>query len=102
MPFVEIIAEVFNLNKMSPSVEKLYKQYTSLIGTEFDLLLKMDLKELEKVFPSKLLEGIKRVREGEIFAKPGYDGKYGIIKIFEPPEELGPQGLKQQSLFSLQ
>lgn len=102
VPFVEIIAEVFNLNKTSLSVEKLYKQYTSLVGTEFDLLLKIDLKELEKVFPSKLLEGIKRVREGKIFAKPGYDGEYGIIKIFEPPEELGPQGLKQQSLFSLQ
>ena len=73
-----------------------------MTGTEFDILLKIDLKELEKIFPPKLIEAIKRVREGKVFAKPGYDGEYGVIKIFETPEEESSAGLKQQSLFSLQ
>ncbi|PMP68661.1 MAG: DNA helicase UvrD [Thermodesulfobacterium geofontis] len=102
VPFIEIITEVFNLNKQSKSAEKLYEQYLSFAGTEFEILLKLDLKDLEKVFPSKLIEAIKRVREGKIFAKPGYDGEYGIIRIFESPEEEGLIGLKQQSLFTLQ
>lgn len=100
VPFLEIIAEVFNINKNSKTAENLYNQYVSLIGTEFDLLLKTDLKDLEKILPPKLIEGIKRVREGKVFAKPGYDGEYGVIKIFESPEENSTTGLKQQSLFS--
>jgi len=102
VPLIEIIAEVFGLNKLSKSAEKLYKQYLSLAGTEFDILLKADLNAFEKIFPEKLIEGIRRVREGNIYAKPGYDGEYGVIKIFEEPEEEHLQGLKQQSLFSLQ
>ncbi len=101
VPLIEIIAEVFNLNKTSKSVEKLYKQYISLAGTEFDILLKANINDLEKVFPQKLVEGIKRVREGNVFAKPGYDGEYGVIKVFEVSEEENTSGLKQQSLFSL-
>ena len=102
VPFLEIIAEVFNINKGSKTAEKLYNQYVSLVGTEFDLLLKVELQDLEKALPSKLVEGIKRVREGKVFAKPGYDGEYGVIKIFEAPEEESSAGLKQQSLFPLQ
>jgi len=101
VPFIEIIAEVFNLSKQSKSVEKLYEQYISMVGTEFEILLKIDLKELEKIFPPRLIEAIKRVREGKVFTKPGYDGEYGVIKIFETSEEESSAGLKQQSLFSL-
>jgi len=102
VPFIEILAEVFNLNKQTKSSEKLYEQYISLAGNEFEILLNIDLKELEKIFPPKLTQAIERVRKGQIFAKPGYDGEYGIIKIFKAPEDETSLGLKQQSLFSLQ
>ncbi len=101
VPFIEILAEVFNLNKHTRSLEKLYEQYISLVGSEFEILLNIDLKELEKVFPSKLIQAIERVRKGQIFANPGYDGEYGFIKIFTPIEDEPFLGLKQQNLFSL-
>ena len=30
--------------------------------------------------------GIKRLREGKVHCSPGYDGEYGIIRLFEPEE----------------
>ncbi len=100
VPLIEILSEVFGISKNSKTINKLYEQYTSLAGTEFDLLLKLDLKKLEKTFPEKLLLAIEKVRKGDVFVKPGYDGEYGIVKIFKPQEEEDPAGLKQQSLFS--
>ncbi len=101
VPFIEILAEVYNISKNSKTINKLYEQYISLVGTEFEILLKLDLKDLEKTFPEKLLEAIEKVRKGNVFVKPGYDGEYGVVKIFEPSETEISTGLKQQSLFSL-
>ena len=101
VPFIEILAEVFNISKNSKTVEKLYQQYLSKAGTEFDVLLKVDLEELQKIFPEKLVEAIKRVREGNVFTKPGYDGEYGVVKVFEESSEEENSGLKQQSLFAV-
>ncbi len=100
VPLLEILAETFGLSIQSKTITKLYEQYINQFGTEFDLLLKVDLKELKNKLPEKLYEAIKRVRKGEIFAKPGYDGEYGVIKIFAKPEEETSTGLKQKSLFS--
>ena len=30
----------------------------------------------------RLAEGIGRMRRGEVIAQPGYDGEYGVIRVF--------------------
>jgi len=101
VPFLEVVAEVFEVSKTTKTAQRLYEQYLSKAGTEFDVLLKVDLEELKEVFPEKLVEAIKRVREGKVFVKPGYDGEYGVVKVFgENEEKKEDNGLKQQALFS--
>jgi len=39
--------------------------------------------------------GLKRVREGNIFIKPGYDGLFGQVNVW-PEEELGQEKSEQQ------
>ncbi len=101
VPLLEILAEVFNVNPNSKTLDKLYHQYVEKVGTEFDILLKKELSELSEILPEKLFEAIKRVREGKVYAKGGYDGVYGTIKIFEPEEREKPDLPRQKSLFSL-
>ncbi|MFN4132677.1 MAG: DNA helicase UvrD, partial [Caldimicrobium sp.] len=62
---------------------------------------KKEEDELAKVLPEKLLLAIKKVRQGKVFAKAGYDGVYGIIKIFEDIEDVLDLTPKQKSLFAL-
>lgn len=98
VPLREILAECFEV-KNSKSLEKIYFQLVSSFETEFNLLLKEDLSSLEKKLPFKVWEAIRRVREGEVFVKPGYDGEYGVVKIWETSNLEKNSFLKQKSLF---
>lgn len=70
-----------------------------MADTEINLLLKLPEEDLFNLFPEKLTEAILRVRKGEVFVKPGYDGEYGVVKVFAAFEPEEPY-LKQQTLFS--
>ena len=100
VPLLEIIAEALGRGVQSQIVKRTYQQILELGGREFDLLLYADLEELRELVSSKVLEGIRRVREGRLYIRPGYDGVYGKISIFSEEEEpeLSPRP-RQQSLF---
>ena len=100
IPLIEILSEVYNLNSSSKSLEKLYRTVLDKVGTEYDVLFKKPLSELEKVLDERLVLAISRMREGKVFVQPGYDGVYGKILVFPPTkEEEKPLTPGQQSLF---
>ncbi|WP_297056479.1 endonuclease Q family protein [Thermosulfurimonas sp.] len=100
VPLEEIIAEALGVGSQSKRVKKTYRQLIELGGSEFSLLLEKDLSELAEFVPERILEGIRRVREGRVYVRPGYDGVYGVVSIFTPEEgSSGDQGPRQQSLF---
>ena len=94
IPLQEIIAEALNQGVDTKGVESEYLRLVSTFGSEFRILLDLALEELEKSTPPKILEGIRRVREGNLQITPGHDGVYGKIQIFaekekQPTEQLG-------------
>lgn len=89
------------LGVKSRSSKKVQAEYQKLIknfGPELYVLMDLPLKELEGKTMPLIIEGIKRVREGKLKIKPGFDGQYGEISIFTDKEKL--QGLAQSRLFS--
>lgn len=93
----KIIAE--SLDIKSRSSNKVRVEYNSLIkqgGSELNILLNISLKDLEKMAGAAITEGVKRVREGRLLIKPGFDGQYGEVKIFSDQEK---KKNKQKSLF---
>ncbi len=100
VPLSEIIAEALGLGPQSKQVKRTYRQLIELGGSEFSLLLEKPYEELADFVPDRILEGLRRVREGRVFVRPGYDGVYGVVSIFreEPPGEE-KDSLRQQSLF---
>lgn len=67
------------------------------IGSEFYILLNAPIKKIkENVGHDKIIEAIKRVRNGNLLIKPGFDGSYGKVKIFKDNEK---NKSKQKDLF---
>lgn len=92
----KIIAE--SLGIKSRSSKRVQDEYLNLIkcfGSEFEILLNINFEDLNKAVLPQIVEGIKRVREGKVHIKPGFDGEYGKIEIFKDEERLD----YQKSLF---
>jgi uncharacterized protein (TIGR00375 family) len=96
IPLMEIIAEALNQGVDTKGVENEHLRLVSTYGSEFRILIDLPLEELEKSTPPKILEGIKRVREGNVQITPGHDGVYGKIQIFAEKEK---EETKQLGLF---
>ena len=60
---------------------------TKTFGSELDILQNVDLEILEKKNSAIFAEAIRRVRQGNIVLQGGYDGEFGIVKIFENSEK---------------
>jgi PHP family Zn ribbon phosphoesterase len=79
-------------------VERDYRSYLANFGTEFDILMRASREDLLKKLPAKVVEGVMRMRVGRVSIKPGYDGEYGIISIFDK-DTPGDKNEEQLKLF---
>lgn len=79
---VQIIAESLFSTVSSLKVLNMYNDICNKFGSELEVLLKTPIKEIEKEAGERVAEGIKKVRKGDIVILPGFDGQYGIVKIW--------------------
>lgn len=85
----KIIKEAYNIkNRNAIKVKNEYDRMISLFGSEIDILLNVNLDKSVKDIDARIKEGIKRVRAGNLIIKPGFDGQYGEIKIFQDSDIL--------------
>ncbi len=83
VPLMQIVAESFNTAPTTQKVLNEYKKITSNLGSEIKILTKVNIEEIAKISGSKIAEGIEKVRKGELHIDPGYDGVYGVVKIWQ-------------------
>src|SRR3990167_1443698 len=98
IPLLEILTETNNGSQIKALRE--YERLTSTFATEFDILLKKSYEEIEKNAGSELRKAIEIVRERKVFVDPGYDGVFGIVKIFKD-EKTKSEEKKSESQPSL-
>lgn len=78
----KIIAEATCVKgRDSAAVQKQYRQMIKDFGNELFILLDLDLKNVAGI-DTRIAEGLRRVREGQLLIEPGFDGRYGKINIF--------------------
>lgn len=85
VPLPEIISEIMQVGPSSKSVTNEYERLIHKFGSEFSILREVPVEDLSKNFPL-LGEGISRLREGKVIKHAGFDGEYGVIKLFEENE----------------
>ncbi len=91
IPLPEIISEIQGVGPNSKRVQREYDRILGQLGPELAILFDLPLEDIARVGGSKLAEGIGRMRRGEIIAQPGYDGEYGVIRVFPAVEPEPPQ-----------
>lgn len=85
----KIIAEALGIrSRKSKLVQKYYGEMIKKAGNQINILLDMELKDLASIAPAEIVEGIRRVRAGELYVNPGFDGQYGEVHIYKEGERM--------------
>jgi len=95
----DILSEILMVGPKSKKVHHTYQAALDQLGSEFDILHRLAMSDIEKAGIPLLAESIRRMRHREIDVLPGFDGQYGQIKIFKAQEREQLQG--QKTLFSI-
>jgi len=87
VPLQEIISECIGSPVASPKVQTPYRQLTDALGGEFNILLKAAHTDIAKIAGERVAVGIDKVRSGDIVIDPGYDGVFGVVKLWREGEQ---------------
>jgi len=101
VPLQEILREALGCPLASPKVQALYHRLTDQFGSEFAVLLTARLSDIARSAGERVAVGIEKVRYGDIYIDPGYDGVFGMVNIWkegEQPPALHPDG-EQLTMF---
>ena len=88
VPLDEIISEAMGIGPTSKKVKAKYKELIKKFGNELKILLEIQPEQLEEINEKKIAEALRRFRLGNIEIQPGYDGEYGVVKIFKKGEKI--------------
>jgi DNA helicase II / ATP-dependent DNA helicase PcrA len=88
----EIVGEIHRVGAKSKGVESRVSSVVALLGSELDILSRVPIEEIARAGGELLGEAIARLRHGQVLRSPGYDGEYGVIRLFEPGELGDPNG----------
>ncbi|MDE0025357.1 MAG: UvrD-helicase domain-containing protein [Spirochaetaceae bacterium] len=83
IPLPEALSEVLGVGANSKRVQREYHRLVERLGPELAILREVPLKEIDAAGGAVLAEGIRRMRAGEVRAQGGYDGEYGVIRLFD-------------------
>jgi DNA helicase II / ATP-dependent DNA helicase PcrA len=81
VPLDEILSQVLGVGVQSKAVARLYEAMLDRHGTELSILLDYPLDRFGPEIPDGVVEGIDRMRRGELRIEPGYDGVYGRVSL---------------------
>ena len=86
VPLPEVIAASTGKSAAGVRVQRMYQEMIRRLGDEFSILRNVPAEDIRLTAGTMIAEGISRLRRGEVKRKPGFDGEYGTIQLFEPWE----------------
>lgn len=85
VPLAEILGEVLGVGSKTRTVRDMYAKALERFGPELTILRQTPESELARFFPP-LGEAVRRMRRGNVRLAGGYDGEYGIVRMFDDAE----------------
>ena len=85
IPLPEILGELMHCGSKTRKVQEKYADILHHFGSEMTVLQDMPENDL-RVFWPELGEAIFRMRTGRVIRSAGFDGEYGVIRLFDDQE----------------
>lgn len=92
IPLPEMLSEIEHAGPGSKKVLKAFHKAISAFGNEFNLLKQVPVEDIGRYGSPVIAEAIRRMRAQQIKPVSGYDGVYGVIRIFDEGEIEKLQG----------
>ncbi|KPK27991.1 MAG: hypothetical protein AMJ61_03840 [Desulfobacterales bacterium SG8_35_2] len=86
IPLAEVLGEIFSRGPATKTVLQEYGKLIRMFDSEFNLLLNVALDEISERYSPLLGEAVNRIRTGKVIRRAGFDGEFGVIKVFEEGE----------------
>ena len=96
----QVLGEINHVGPKSKSVTTKVAHLVAALGPELAILRTVPLDEITRVGGEMFGEAIRRLRAGEVRRQPGFDGEYGVIRLFDAGE-TGRPGNATDALFDL-
>ena len=85
IPLAEILSEILGKGPATKTVMEAYARVVARVGSELGALMDVPPAELERVQPL-LGEAVERMRNGKVIRQSGFDGQFGVIRVFSDAE----------------
>lgn len=86
IPLPEMLGELHQTGPKSKTVQGSYEQLLARLGPELSILAELPIDEIGRAGSPLLAEAVRRMRGGEVIREGGFDGEYGVIRVFKPGE----------------
>jgi DNA helicase-2/ATP-dependent DNA helicase PcrA len=86
IPLAEVLAEILGVGPQTKTVAQKYEDLLTRLGPELFILDRAPLQEIARASSPLLAEAIRRMRQGRVIRQGGYDGEYGVIRLFTDDE----------------
>ena len=86
VPLPEVLSEIAASGPASKTVERSYDKVIATLGPELFVLQQAPIEDVARAASPLLAEALTRLRRGEVIREAGYDGEYGVIRLFEARE----------------
>jgi DNA helicase II / ATP-dependent DNA helicase PcrA len=82
----QIVGEILGTGAKSKKVGAEVSRLVAALGPELGILGDLPVSDLSQAGGTLLGEAISRLRRGEVRREAGYDGEYGVVRLFGPGE----------------
>jgi DNA helicase-2/ATP-dependent DNA helicase PcrA len=85
VPLAEVLSEIAQSGPTSKKVAENYERAIAALGPELTMLEDVPIEDIARA-DALLGEAVARLRAGKVIREAGYDGEYGVIRLFEEGE----------------
>jgi DNA helicase-2/ATP-dependent DNA helicase PcrA len=94
VPVAEVLSEVLQRGPATKGVQRALQSLLNDVGPELYILREAPLGLLKKKGGELLAEAVSRMRQGKVILQGGYDGEFGVVKLFNADERSQIKGQK--------